>query len=311
MLYLTYNNTAHTDGAGAQLQRILCIYLCAKHSKELFGFQVGYIHTPLLKLDYQGLQCLETNSEDHALVNRWNENFNIPSDPLPVSYHTIETSDLLPSVIRQYRDYPEDILFKVTYAHRTIDAVPSILQTKISLPWLQTTLQSPLKIAVHVRRGELMVVESARMLPNSYYIQCLQSLIQLLTNFSLPFEIHLHTEVPTKAFEVTPTHHGILERIPNSLTIDPSQNRIEEFNVIPNLYYHINEDPIKTLQDLTNSDILLASRSSFSYVAGILKPKGAVLFHPFWHGLSPDWIPIKSAADIVLYTNQILKKILG
>jgi hypothetical protein len=115
--------------------------------------------------------------------------------------------------------------------------------------------------------------------------------------------------VPSKKITITPSHHGIFDRITEPIIIDPVNNHMEDFSSFTNIIYHINEDPIETLKELTNSDILLASRSSFSYVAAILKKKGVVLFHPFWHSLSPNWIPVSSEKDIFNASDKIIRAI--
>ena len=113
----------------------------------------------------------------------------------------------------------------------------------------------------------------------------------------------------TKAVTITPGHHGICNRIKNSVVVKPEDNHLEDFAEFKSMIYHINECPVQTLIDLTRADILLASRSSFSYVAGMLKGHGVVLFHPFWHSLAPSWIPTRSASDIVNSKDLILKKL--
>jgi hypothetical protein len=54
--------------------------------------------------------------------------------------------------------------------------------------------------------------------------------------------------------------------------------------------YHLNEDAFCTFHHLVSADVLVMSRSDFSYVAGIIS-KGVKLFcpPPFWHALVPGW----------------------
>ena len=37
-------------------------------------------------------------------------------------------------------------------------------------------------------------------------------------------------------------------------------------------------------------DLLIISRSSFSFLAAILNKKGIILYHPFWHTAPAAWI---------------------
>ena len=135
------------------------------------------------------------------------------------------------------------------------------------------------------------------------------ALQELFNNAAIPFEFHIYTEVITKPTVITPSNHGIFNRISQAITLTPDDNKLDDFNIFTNLIYHINESPIKTLCDLTNSHVLLASRSSFSYVSSILKKRGVVLFHPFWHSLSDSWIPVYTKDDIIKNSNIILNKL--
>ena len=55
-------------------------------------------------------------------------------------------------------------------------------------------------IGIHVRRGELYVVESHRMLPNHFYIDNCNKIIEILNNKNIPFKIELYTEIPDKKY---------------------------------------------------------------------------------------------------------------
>ena len=292
MLYVTYNNTDHTDGAGAQIQRILLIYLTAKH------FGIGYIHSPIVHLDYQGLKCLEDNMQNNTILEDFNTLIDIPSDRFETIDKVFTTKVLTYSILSSLKDTHENILLKTTYCDTIDRGIIPNFQSIVQFPWIHAVRNQPIIVAVHIRRGELLVVDAERMLPNSYYIEIMNELSKLFQEANIPFEFHIHTEVITKTTVVTPSHHGILDRIQTNITLVPGCEKLDEFQSIPNIQYHINEYPVKTLQDLTNSDILLASRSSFSYVAAMLKKKGIVLFHPFWHTLSDNWIPTKTAQDI-------------
>ena len=48
-------------------------------------------------------------------------------------------------------------------------------------------------------------------------------------------------------------------------------------------------DPIWTMQQLIEADILIMSKSSFSYVAALISD-GIKLYEPFWHSPLSQWI---------------------
>ena len=51
---------------------------------------------------------------------------------------------------------------------------------------------------------------------------------------------------------------------------------------------HINEDITTTFTGMVASNILITSRSSLSYLAGLLTD-GVVYYQPFWHPPKKDW----------------------
>jgi hypothetical protein len=59
----------------------------------------------------------------------------------------------------------------------------------------------------------------------------------------------------------------------------------------PNTVLHLNEDVKTTFIGLIVSDVLVQSKSSFSYVAGLLT-QGIVYHIPFWHPPMSKWISI-------------------
>jgi hypothetical protein len=300
MLWITYNNEALTDGAGAQLQRILSLYLVAKH------YGVNYLHRGIHSLSYQGAKCLETNSSDPAQIQIYNQLFELPSTPPSHIDAAAQVFDIQEEMILQAKQDPRNILFIVQFAGTLVDSKPFLLDQPLPLAWALRTFKPKLHIAIHIRRGELFVVDSSRMLPNRYYIECMRALQHILKD--IPYEFHIYTEQLTKPTLVTPTHHGICSRIQESVVVKPEDNHLEEFAEFTDAIWHINTCPIETLKALSTCDILLASRSSFSYVAATVNRQAIILFHTFWHSLSPCWIPCHGASDILANAGTIVEK---
>jgi hypothetical protein len=75
-----------------------------------------------------------------------------------------------------------------------------------------------------------------------------------------------------------------------------SQGNIESFNSIytgDDIFFHLNESTEQTFTSLVLADVLVTSRSSFSYTAGILS-QGVIYYTPFWHPPLPNWISIST-----------------
>lgn len=305
---LTYSNNTHTDGSGAQLQRIYGIYAISRLMK------LPYIHSPLTQIDYQGLKALEENSTNQDIVHEYNKIFNIPSDiGLPRNHIVYELEKATVYSLEQLKKEAAKrktfILARIFLPYAINDCYPESYQVVKDItpfPFQQTPV---IRIAIHVRRGELFVVDSDRMLPNSYYISVAQRIRKFLDALNLKYVFELHTEIPSKAFTVMPDHHGICNRIADSVTVDSKSNKLEEFDSIPNLEKYINCDPIDTLRKMATANVLIMSHSSFSYLSAILNVKGAIIYHKFWHSPADDWLIANDAGDFSM--KQFLEKVNG
>jgi hypothetical protein len=72
-----------------------------------------------------------------------------------------------------------------------------------------------------------------------------------------------------------------------------SQGKIENFKNFnaSDIVLHLNESIEDSFTAMVLSDVLVTSRSSFSYTAGILC-QGTVYYIQFWHPALPGWIPV-------------------
>ena len=70
-----------------------------------------------------------------------------------------------------------------------------------------------------------------------------------------------------------------------------SQNNINDYDEYDKegLCFHLNENLFDTFTGLVAADILVTSRSSFSYAAAILSD-GIIYYQPFWHPPGENWI---------------------
>lgn len=73
---------------------------------------------------------------------------------------------------------------------------------------------------------------------------------------------------------------------------------------------HINEDITTTFTGMVASNILITSRSSLSYLAGLLTD-GVVYYQPFWHPPKKDWHGIlETKQGPVIVDNNTLSRVL-
>jgi hypothetical protein len=297
-LVLTYNNRNATDGVGAQLHRIYGTYAISRF------LGASYLHSPLARVDYQGLSSLEKRAHDPGFHEEFNRLLSMESDPLPHRLHEIDvehiTVDDVDRLVARFDAGETDgisWLARLNTPHGIADRFPECYSVCREISPFATEPTGVVRVAIHVRRGELFALDSHRMLPNEFYVQVGRTLAGQLHERGLDYRIELHTEVASKSFVLRPDDSGISHRIDAPMLMKPEMNELEEFDALPDLVHCINEPAIECLRQLATADILVMSRSSFSYVAAILNTRGLVLGHPFWHALLPSWFEVDSAGQ--------------
>ena len=274
MKYITYNT--QRDGAGSQIQRIFSIYLLAKH------FNLQYIHSPFHTTEHDF---------DQHLLDQFNQMIELPSDAqLPDQYQTIAIDSINRDTVHFLQhQYPIPVLFRVNVAHEYLNEHPELLLPLFphSFPWIETRLDTPLKIAVHVRRGDVSPTEnSSRFVPFLFYLECIEYLSHLFQ--TTDHEISIYSES----------------------TIYPELTQFQErLGQIPHLSYHIDENIIQTFQSIVNADVLVAGHSSLSFSATMLKQKGITIHLPFCAVYSEKHIEIHSTHELLKHTPKLLQAI--
>lgn len=130
----------------------------------------------------------------------------------------------------------------------------------VDVPWSGSSTN----IAVHVRRGDLMnwtpEERAGRFLPNEYFIKILRGITQGVAGY----EIHVFSQ--------------------------SDEDGVREFNELPHVFYHLNGNDFEAFHALAGADILLVSKSGFSYLAGIVN-KGIKYAPPdYWSKIPEGWI---------------------
>jgi len=272
MIWLTYDETALQDGVGSQAQRILSIFLIAK------AHDWKYKHVSMFTI---------SRGVTKTVVDQVNRLIDLPSDecPLPDQLILITMKYINVDAIKRLTNHPCHYLIKIIFAHPYIDRHPEILQNPFpyNFDWIQTTVQRPVIVCLHVRRGDVSMTENQnRYIPLEYYLDCLDMLHKVLDSHQVPYEFHLHSETSLLQEWKPSAHHVTL---------------------------HLDEDISKTFQDLVNADIFIAGFSSISYSAMMLRSKGCVLYPPFWHKYPSRAICIKRPKEILSYQDTILNSI--
>jgi len=319
-IFLTYANEINPDGVGAQLHRIYGIFCLSR----LLGTK--YLHSPLHDVYYQGLDAFQNQEKDPAFVESFNRKFTLPSDRPTTA---TPTSVVLPSIPigrsertldlqyggRRRQFWPvrftkfgrlvatwskanAETVVRIGEPHSLMDRhANGYAVCKSISPFKKNVPTDVLRIALHVRRGELMFVNSERLIDNRYYVSVAHALTSALASQNIPFELELHSELLQKDSTVRPDDPAFKGRIGEAIQLHPEQDPFADFDVFPGLRRYINEPTMTCIERLATADILVMSKSSFSYLAGILNVSGIVLYHPFWHYPLADWLVTKPHGD--------------
>jgi hypothetical protein len=307
MLYLGYDN-GPSDGGGAQLHRIMNLYCICR------AFRIQYVHYPITHIGYKGLHHLENNIEDDDAIEaafnaflQLNEYTLLPTS-LPADIREVKVNELsIEHILQCAREAKtQNILLRTSMSLPIIERSPDLYRfapelRPVPVPFTSAT---PFSVDIHVRRGELFVVDSWRMLPNSYYVAIIDYLNAILPEFTTNYVINVHTEVPTKPTVIRPDNHGITNRTTEDVTITPDELHLDEFS-LPNVKLRTNEPPTDTLKAFTQSHLFVMSHSSMSMVGAAMNRNGIILYHPFWHMPAPNWCNTKE----ITFASQLEAKL--
>jgi hypothetical protein len=141
-------------------------------------------------------------------------------------------------------------------------------------------------IAIHVRRGDIMIDPAdpnmqKRYLSNDYFEKVLQTVIDCLPDKKIA--IYLFSQGKKEDFE--------------------------EFNHFENLHWCLDMDVRETFLHFINADLLITSKSSFSYKPALLNKGIKVCPRVFWHDYpqSNDWILAENDGSITAEELQKFK----
>ena len=300
---LTYDNTASFDGTGAQIHRILAVYAICKR------FNIPYLHSGISELIITPLDPFQTELELQEYLVRVNQYFELPSDVGVRDFrsvrklHNLTKMNLLNIRARNMVNSGRKELIAVANPLQVINRIPDIYRLAAKNPSDLKSGSAKKKIVLHYRRGsntlDVLPGESKpRGLPNSWYLRTLRKYVAIYQNLGIDFTIEIFTDMPKSSFVYQPKDFQL-----DLWSYEPrfKEGKIEVFgedirNTLfsefdSNLVVHHGGDPLQGLISMSVADILITSRSSYSYVGGLLNLGGVVVFPPeFAHGRLNSWV---------------------
>jgi hypothetical protein len=257
--------TGKKDGVGAQALAIMSTMLFAKESG------LTYVHTPFKEIAHNAEQ-------DPQWEIQWEEFFGLGKKELDIS----QCNHLNVVKIQQLSSISlnsPSTIFEVDQCHQYANLFPNKYEKII--PQLREKYLSSKRISslcsdrdvsicLHVRRGDVdfQGVYAARYTHNSYCVKVLSQVVDIVREQGLNPKISLYSQGEIKDFR-----------------------ELERMGVVLNL----NQCPFFTLEELVNADILIMSKSTFSYVSALLS-NNIKIYEPFYSKPLNDWLAIDKQA---------------
>jgi len=246
---------------------------------------------------------LLTGRSDPDFAARYNAFFSLPSDDFDLERcERVRVHYLNEIKVTQYREHAaatgRPVLLQAHEPYGYTDRHPAAYQALRAVsPYRGYRAAGPVRVCIHLRLGDHMVRRQPT-LPNAYYVRACGAVVDALRQHGAPFVVRLHTEMPSRRYTVHPGTSGLYLRLDEPVTIDPAEYALEEFERLPHLEMVLNVEPREALDDFATADVLILSRSDFSYLGGLLNPHGLVISAPNYHAALPDWLVASEDGDL-------------
>jgi len=303
-LTLGYNNNFSIDGTGAQLQRIIGIACLA----EFLG--VKYVNNGIKNITIHPLDPFQKETEKNYYLENINSVF-VPANAVTAvnNENTLIVSKLSISklliliVISKMKK--TELQIDLAEPYQIIDAYPKIYELAPALfsnfdKFRFEGKPNFIHIVIHYRWGVgggavYHEQKISRELPVNYYLEILEKITKSFQE-NVEYGITILTDAPLVPISYKPNlnQNFLWEGTPgfteNQLNIEGAD--FSQFTVkYPGRVEILSGgDPFDAMKIMVNADILLLSRSSLSYVSGLLNKKAQIFYPPnFWHPKLSGW----------------------
>ncbi len=248
------------DGIGAQAQAIISTMLYAH------DMGIGYVHTPFSSIAHNV-------HGDPGWERRWEEFFALGEGETQVGESAVRSLEIIDAGRAERIRRRPSALFVVEHCHSYADLFAKGY-ANIAVRLREKYRSSPksayqlhaepgkLNIAVHIRRGDVSVMHPKRFTGTDRVAATLKRVRAALAGSGIRTAIHLYSQGSEQDFA-----------------------DLDEFGMV----YHLDRCVFETMHNLVSCDVLIMSKSSFSYTAALLS-EGVKLYEPFKHRPLADWL---------------------
>jgi hypothetical protein len=301
-IYVTFNSTMSVDGTGAQLQRQASVIALAKY----FGFH--YIHSDIKQVSVHPLDPFQSKSEYLEYLIRLNQFLKVnPTTGVDSSIReAIVPSFSFAFLIRECLSQairPKKRFFSIYEPYAVSEFCPAImdgLHLESNENSKKISSGKVFTIVIHYRQGvggfALYPGQNIpREIPIEVFVVRVASIVNELPEH-LDWQIVVLTDAPESETTFTPPVDQIKlwEGTPGFsnglMTIRPTRfDALESYSKFP-LKVMRGGNPLDAILLMASADVLLAGKSSLSYLGGLMNQGGQVYYpKDFWHRPLQDW----------------------
>lgn len=271
-VYLT--SRTRWDGPGSQILATMSNICFA----DFTGVQ--YVHTP-----FQRMSHAPAGMTDEECGRRWERHLQL-GEGYP-SAESIQPAKRMVAHGAAGIRYRSGTLNVVDNCHAFTDRYPSVWGPALDgikrNRWAPPAPRDgrPIVVAAHARRGDVPASETLRYTSDAYLASTLGGVAQVLSDYGLHATLHVYSE-----------------------------GREEDFAGLRELEVtlHLDGDQIGDWEALRAADVLIVSRSAYSYSAALLSD-GIILCPRFWHEPLPGWVRV--GRDGAYSAENLKGKLLG
>lgn len=318
-LSFTYDNMKLQDGIGAQLQRIISLKAISEH------LGCGFCKFKIINFD-ETVFLSFTSDQKESMLKKWEQLLDIDSvesrSGLQIRFNPKRLSYLyLIRIFTKLSFIP--IKLSIAFPGPLIDRNNNLYEfcKNYSVEREQINIQSSvIHIVVHLRRGEALLSQfRSRYLPFEYYEDLLAIIVSEIKASSYDYKITVISEDNSNiilssndvkvinSIEID-TFNPYLVKQPNGDYVILNDNiDKDKYPILFSGAVKFSGDAFTDFNEMLRADILLISKSSFSFTAGLLNGKALKIYPSFWHNPPSTWVNFDVfTADYRRYINEFI-----
>lgn len=162
-------------------------------------------------------------------------------------------------------------------------------------------------VVFHIRQGELALSQfQSRYLPLTYFEKIAAEIMHVHENLRIDFKLLVPVEPGQnslisindpkirKSMEIDPFNKRVIKVNDDYVRIENEKPTIKSTPILFGANWLEPREPWNDFVEMISSDILVMSKSSFSYLCALLNPNAIIIYTPFWHPPLKNWLVYRS-----------------